>query len=291
MKYLSTLFILLGIIACNPSTKKTDAALRPILSGYREAPLGWVYLRAYADSSFKFILTGLRDRHVYSGTYQINADTIYFKYADSVPKLNSFKAIITHNSIVYVDGSYPEILNVTKNELSMGLKENSSADRISKNTTQSLGERYHDLFARAENIDDMHKLDSIILENDEFLDEMTDGGGELIGYFLGQKLVKIISKIGFSYGIETSEYYFESSDLFFVRETLEVFQFDDSLGVLNYEETEVNYVGEYIFNNERLIDLETLGHYLFEDDEIDIEKAIISMVSKYRLLIQNKEEQ
>lgn len=104
-------------IGCSSSDNKKDVKPEPNLLADREAPLGWVYLRTYPDSSFEFILTGLRDRTIYPGKYSVKADTIFFDYTDSIPKLNSTKAIYINNSIVYLDGTYGEVLGISKNDL------------------------------------------------------------------------------------------------------------------------------------------------------------------------------
>lgn len=117
MRIFIIIFTLLIFIGCNSSDNKKVEKPEPNLLADREAPLGWVYLRTYPDSSFEFILTGLRDRTIYLGQYSIKADTIFFDYTDSIPKLNSTKAIFKNNTIVYLNGTYGEILGVSKNEL------------------------------------------------------------------------------------------------------------------------------------------------------------------------------
>ena len=57
-----------------------------ILSADREAPLGWVYLRIYQDSTFEFESAGLRKGEIYKGKALITMDMICFNYIDSVPK-------------------------------------------------------------------------------------------------------------------------------------------------------------------------------------------------------------
>ena len=117
MKILTIIFTLLIFIGSSSTDNKKVEKPEPNLLADREAPLGWVYLRTYPDSSFEFIITGLRDRTIYAGQYSIKTDTIFFDYTDSIPKLNSTKAIFKNNSIVYLDGTYGEVLGVSKNEL------------------------------------------------------------------------------------------------------------------------------------------------------------------------------
>jgi hypothetical protein len=84
----------------------------------RETPLDWVYLKMYDDKSFAFISRGMmRDEEIHSGNYEIKKDTIYFKYKDSIPKAGS-KASINKNYINYLNGSYPERVEIKLNSLS-----------------------------------------------------------------------------------------------------------------------------------------------------------------------------
>jgi hypothetical protein len=117
MRIPTTILTLLLFIGCNSIENKKVEKQEPNLLADREAPLGWVYLRTYPDSSFEFILTGLRDRTVYPGNYRIQEDTIFFDYTDSIPKLNSTKAIYRNGSIVYLDGTYYEVLKISKNDV------------------------------------------------------------------------------------------------------------------------------------------------------------------------------
>lgn len=117
MRIISIILASIILLGCSSSDNKKAEKLEPNLLADREAPLGWVYLRTYPDSSFEFISAGLRDRTIYPGKYRINADTIFFDYTDSIPKLNSTKAIIRNNSIVYLNGTYREVLGISKNEL------------------------------------------------------------------------------------------------------------------------------------------------------------------------------
>lgn len=150
---------------------------------------------------------------------------------------------------------------------------------------QSLEERQADVFTQIEHIDKLKKLKLISLENETFLDQLTDGGAELKGYFDNDELVKILAKAYLSDGIETNEYYFKSNQLFYVRETFERYEYIDSLGTFKPEKTEVSFIGEYVFKNKLLIDLESLGHSNIEATEVDIEKMIISEMMRYQAMI------
>lgn len=89
----------------------------PNLIAYRKAPLGSVTLKTYPDSTFEFIASNLRTQNIYKGTYKLSTDTLYFRYTDSIPRLNSFKAIISDKYVAYIDGTYPEKVDIKLNEL------------------------------------------------------------------------------------------------------------------------------------------------------------------------------
>lgn len=107
------LYLILIIISCKKEDKKE------VLLADREAPLGWIYLRMYDDNSFEFISQGMvRDKDVYSGSYELKNDTVYFKYGDSIPKAGS-KAVIEKGWVNYVNGSYPESVQIKLNKLTI----------------------------------------------------------------------------------------------------------------------------------------------------------------------------
>lgn len=89
----------------------------PIFAADRKAPLGWVYLTVYQDSSFEFVSQGLRSKaDVYAGRVSQKGDTLFFNYTDSVPKAGK-TAIVTAKSVRYIDGAYPESMGIRLNKL------------------------------------------------------------------------------------------------------------------------------------------------------------------------------
>lgn len=55
-----------------------------------------------------------------------------------------------------------------------------------------------------------------VLKNEEFLEQIPDGGGELKGYSKNGRLVKIVEWIGLSSCVQTTEYYLQDGKLMFV---------------------------------------------------------------------------
>lgn len=128
---------------------------------------------------------------------------------------------------------------------------------------------------KANLIDLSSSYEEKILTNEEFLDNMTDGGGELKAYYSKDQIDKISLWLGLSYGISTYDYYFENEKLFYIHETFKQFEYIDSTGSFNYSKTEQTFTGRYYFMNDVLYDYETTGHNRFESDEIDPEQVLI----------------
>ncbi len=106
------LYLMLIIISCKKENKKE------VLLADREAPLGWMYLKMYNDKSFEFISQGMmRDKDVYTGSYNLKNDNLYFEYRDSIPKAGS-KAVIEKGFVNYINGSYHESIQIKLNKLS-----------------------------------------------------------------------------------------------------------------------------------------------------------------------------
>src|SRR6187399_2214269 len=70
-------------------------------------------------------------------------------------------------------------------------------------------------------------LRKVVLENEDFLSNMTDGGGKLTGFYKDKEIKKIYEWIGLSNGISIKEFYFDKERLIFVYEKFDSFVFDD----------------------------------------------------------------
>ena len=108
-------------------------------------------------------------------------------------------------------------------------------------------------------------LKKITLENEDFLVNMTDGGGELVGYYNKDVLVKIKEWVGLSQGNRTRLYYFKDNQLFLVVEKFNAFvQKGDGL---DKSKTKTTFEGSYYFHNNKLIDQQVSGKRNFDDDK------------------------
>lgn len=102
---------------------------------------------------------------------------------------------------------------------------------------------------RVEAIDAVKDYEVRTLVNEEFLEQMTDGGGELTGYLKNGQIVKIVSWVGLSSCIHISEYYFERSKLVFVQEHGYEFAYVDSTGSFDPDVQNLTMVNRYYFRN------------------------------------------
>lgn len=131
-------------------------------------------------------------------------------------------------------------------------------------------------------------LKKVILKNESFVKPMTDGGGELAGYYKVGQLKKMVSWIGLSYGNRIFEYYFKNNKLIFIYEQCNSFVFDKEYQQFRLDTTEVAFEGRYYFHDNKLIDQITTGHKRFEDDSIDAEKTLLKEADDNRKLMDRK---
>lgn len=129
------IFGLLLIISC--STKNKEDKKELLLQADREAPLGWVYLRIYQDSTFEFESRGLRTSTVYKGKAVIDKFQIRFNYTDSIPKAGSL-AIYDKNTVYYTNGDYPERVGITLSKLEPSVYDRFSIPEIRQILQQAI---------------------------------------------------------------------------------------------------------------------------------------------------------
>jgi hypothetical protein len=120
MDLIKLCYLLFSIIFCLTFSRCRNSynnEKNPILLADREAPAGWIYLRIFEDSTFEFESRGLeRKGTIYPGTINLKNDTLFFNYKDSIPNAGR-TAILTSNSVAYIEGKYPERVEVKLNKL------------------------------------------------------------------------------------------------------------------------------------------------------------------------------
>jgi hypothetical protein len=127
----------------------------------------------------------------------------------------------------------------------------------------------------AKSIDQDRTMKKIHLENEDFLEQALDGGGELTGYYHNGELRKIHCWLGYSWGTDEKYFYFQNNQLAFVRHTNRHFVFDDATNGYRKDSLEAPFTGQYFFLNG------TLSHYVitetghhFESEKEDIETSV-----------------
>lgn len=131
-------------------------------------------------------------------------------------------------------------------------------------------------------------LKQVMLTNEEWMEQMTDGGGSLTGYYKNKLLVKAVRWIGYSSGVEIVEFYFKNNELIFVYEQSDIFFYDEKKETLRTDSLERNFEGRYYFSGKKMIDMTTLGHNRFEDDAKDPEKIWSLEAATCRRLLARK---
>ncbi|MEQ9168247.1 MAG: hypothetical protein RLO12_18455 [Fulvivirga sp.] len=152
---------------------------------------------------------------------------------------------------------------------------------------QGFFERHPQLSKYTEAINQqLNSYKTVTLKNGEFLENLTDGGGTLIGYFSGKELVKIELEVGISYGKYQYDYYFKDSELYYIVETFNQYSYDVDSDTWDYSKLEQNFRGDYVFQPD--FDYETLGHNRFEDDTLDPEKVLKEEALEYSEILKKK---
>jgi hypothetical protein len=136
MKQITKLILgLLLIVSC--STKNKEEKKELLLLANREAPLGWLHLRVYNDSTFEFESSGLRTSTIYKGKALIDKYQIQFNFFDSVPKAGSL-AIYDKHTVYFTNGLYPERLGVTLTKLDSSVYDSFSISEIQQVIQQAI---------------------------------------------------------------------------------------------------------------------------------------------------------
>lgn len=93
----------------------------------------------------------------------------------------------------------------------------------------------------------------MVLNNEEFMEEPTDGGGELTGYFKNGHLVKIVEWIGLSSCISITEYYVQSRKLIFAYTQEKDFAYNANVNTFDSQKQVVTMECRFYFENDKLI--------------------------------------
>lgn len=147
---------------------------------------------------------------------------------------------------------------------------------------QGLIEKYPNIEIEIIKIDQNDSLKTIVIENEEFLEKMTDGGGELVGFYdENQKIRKIEVRIFQSIGVQEYYFYLKDEIPILIIDRFKQFAWNEKLDDFDNTRFEGGFYGTYLFDNNHLIDQISLGHNRFEDDQIDAEKTFLNEFRSY----------
>ena len=123
-------------------------------------------------------------------------------------------------------------------------------------------------------------LRKVVLENEEFLNNMTDGGGKLTGFYMNKEIKKIYEWIGLSNGISIKEFYFDKGQLIFVYEKFDSFVFDDKKNEFDLTKTKTVFEGRYYFNNKKLFSRSTKGDKALAAQDESTEEELVKKANE-----------
>ena len=123
-------------------------------------------------------------------------------------------------------------------------------------------------------------LRKVTLENEEFLTNMTDAGGELTGFYKNKEIKKIYEWIGLSNGISIREFYFDKGQLIFVYEKFDSFVFDDKKNEFDFTKTKTIFEGRYYFSNKKLFSRSTKGDKSLAAQDESTEDGLIERANE-----------
>lgn len=147
---------------------------------------------------------------------------------------------------------------------------------------QGLIDKYPEIQTEKEKIDRNDSLKIIKLQNEEFLKQMTDGGGELRGFYdLTGTFRKIEVTIFISHGEQEYIFYLREETPFFIVDRFQQFAWNEETSAFDHNRFDGGFKGTYIFLDGHLIDQISLGHNRYEDDQIDIEETFKSECEYY----------
>jgi len=125
----------------------------------------------------------------------------------------------------------------------------------------------------------------VVLNHEDFLDHMTDGGGKVTGFYRKGEVKKIMCWIGLSFGTEHVEYYFKNNKLIFVYEQFNTFLFDKKTQNLRYDATETTFEGRYYFDANLLIKKFIKGQKIGEAENVSNERSLQKKAAEFRRIL------
>lgn len=91
------------------------------------------------------------------------------------------------------------------------------------------------------------------LSNEEFLEEMPDGGGELKAYYKNGELVKMVERIYLSSCINTTVYYVKNGQLIFTYTQVKEWFYDEKTNTLDSKRLNLKMECRFYFEHAKVI--------------------------------------
>ena len=117
---------------------------------------------------------------------------------------------------------------------------------------------------------------------------MTDGGGELTGFYKNKEIKKIYEWIGLSNGISIKEFYFDKGQLIFVYEKFDSFVFDDKKNEFDLSKTKTIFEGRYYFSNKKQFSKSIKGNKHLAGQQTSTEKSLLESADDNMKLLNKK---
>jgi hypothetical protein len=130
--------------------------------------------------------------------------------------------------------------------------------------------------------------DLIIIKvpGEEFLENMTDGGAELTGFFKNDSLVKISEWVGLSYGAIEIDYYFEKGKLVFSYVKEKYFPVNDS--TVDRTRLDLKFEGRYYYENDVIIAQKNSGSGMWGNTLDNLNPILENSKAYSKLLLSRK---
>ncbi len=131
-------------------------------------------------------------------------------------------------------------------------------------------------------------LKKVVLDSEAFMEQTTDGGGELTGFYKDGQLVKIIEWIGLSDGNRVVEFYLKDGELFFVYGQFKAWVYNANRDEFDHSKTRTIFEGRYYFNRQKIIEKKLNGSMRADDDSFYSEGNLLKTANHYIQLLSRK---
>lgn len=124
-----------------------------------------------------------------------------------------------------------------------------------------------DIRKKVKSIDTIKNFTIISIDSaEQFLEQASDNGASLKGYFKNDILYKTVEWIGLSNGVNVTEIYYDKAKPIFVYQTKKTFTYDTARGTVDYNKLVIKKQWRYYFENGTLLYLKSHPKPTKDDD-------------------------